>query len=83
MMDTGMLWFDNNSRLALAARIEEAVKYYQQKYGQRPNLCFIHPTMIKTEQPQLPVEQAGVEIRTTAYILPNHFWLGVNTEEAH
>jgi hypothetical protein len=81
MMDTGMLWFDNNKRDALSARIEQAVKYYQQKYGQRPNRCFIHPTMIRADQPESLAITDGIEIRTTAYILPNHFWLGIDPED--
>ncbi|MCJ7529893.1 MAG: hypothetical protein MUO64_02525 [Anaerolineales bacterium] len=81
MMDTGMLWFDNNKRDTLSTRIELAVKYYQQKYGQRPNRCFIHPTMIKTNQPDSLASTDGIEIRTTVYILPNHFWLGIDSED--
>jgi hypothetical protein len=81
MMDTGMLWFDNNKRDTLSTRIEQAVKYYQQKYGQRPNRCFIHPTMIKTNHPDSLASTNGIEIRTTVYILPNHFWLGIDSED--
>lgn len=74
-MNIGMLWFDNDTKTDLAGKIQRAVNYYQQKYGQTPNLCFVHPSMVP---PSSPVE-AGVELRTTRSVLPNHFWLGVNS----
>ena len=45
-MNTGMLWFDNDPKTALAAKIERAVNYYRHKYGRDPNLCLIHPSML-------------------------------------
>ncbi len=74
-MNIGMLWFDNDAKADLAAKIRRASAYYQAKYGREPNLCFVHPTMLPTAAPD-----AGVEIRTTRSVLPNHFWLGVNTK---
>ena len=43
-MNTGMLWFDNDPKTALTAKIENAVDYYRHKYGRDPNLCLIHPS---------------------------------------
>ena len=45
-MNAGMLWFDNDPKTALAAKIERAVDYYKHKYGRDPNLCLIHPSML-------------------------------------
>lgn len=68
----GMLWFDNSDQRELAAKIERAARYYQTKYGARPTLCFLHPTMLLEEKATLE----GMDIRTTNSVLPNHFWLG-------
>jgi len=38
-MSTGMLWFDNDPKLDLPAKIQRAIEYYQKKYGQKPDLC--------------------------------------------
>ena len=46
-MNTGMLWFDNDPKTALTAKIERAVDYYHKKYGHKPNLCLIHPTALE------------------------------------
>jgi hypothetical protein len=73
-MKTGMLWFDNDPKTDLSAKIVRAVSYYQSKYGEKPNLCFVHPSML-AEKESRPVE---IEIRSTHKVLPHHLWLGVN-----
>ena len=77
-MDIGMLWFDNDKKADLQAKIARAARYYQDKYGQAPNLCFIHPDMLPSESlPGNGDQETGLEIRTTKTMLPNHFWIGV------
>ncbi len=73
-MKIGMLWFDNDPKADLKAKIERAASYYWQKYGQVPNLCFVHPTML----PANGAPPGLVEIRTHRAIRPNHFWLGIS-----
>ena len=51
-MRTGMLWFDNDPKTDLPTKVLRAAAYYQKKYGCSPNLCFVHPTMIKPEGPR-------------------------------
>jgi hypothetical protein len=80
-MNIGMLWFDNDPKTELTLKIERAVDYYRQKYGRSPTLCFVHPSMIATSAtptPEAPLKAAGVEVRSSRSVLPNHFWLGVN-----
>jgi hypothetical protein len=50
-MKIGMLWFDNDPKADLKIKIERAASYYSKKYGQSPNLCFIHPSMGSGEKP--------------------------------
>jgi len=71
-MDVGMLWFDNDKSRDLSSKIARAAAYYREKYGIRPNLCFVHPTMMKN--PALGLEK--IEIRPTNSMLPNHLWIG-------
>lgn len=80
-MDIGMLWFDNDPKADLAEKIQKAAAYYRQKYGQTPDLCFIHPTLLPSngsEAAPLRSPLANVEIRASKSILPNYFWIGVN-----
>jgi hypothetical protein len=72
-MITGMLWFDNDPRMDFNTKILRASAYYQKKYGQKPNLCYVHPSMPHEN----PSKSSGVDIQTNQMVLPNHFWLGI------
>ncbi len=79
-MNFGMLWFDNDTQSDLVAKVTRAANYYQGKYGNQPNLCFIHPSMavLDRDQDETPASfKAGeVEIKLTKSVLPHHFWIG-------
>ncbi len=75
-MNVGMLWFDNDKNTALSAKVERAARYYRQKYGQSPDLCLVHPSMLGEDQAEQ--SQAGrVALRSNRLILPGHLWIGV------
>ena len=77
-MRTGMLWFDNDPKTDLPAKVVRAAAYYQKKYGCSPNLCFVHPSMLQVE-----AKKTGeIELRPSRQVLPNHFWLGMNEPTA-
>jgi hypothetical protein len=77
-MKTGMLWFDNDPKTDLPSKISLAATYYQKKYGKRPNLCFVHPSMLKEDG-----EKArDIEIRSNKSVRPNHLWLEVSEHGA-
>lgn len=72
-MNTGMLWYDNDPKTALSAKIERAVNYYHKKYGRKPNLCLINPNALKGEKP----EDGKITVRPYRPVLPGHLWIGV------
>ena len=74
-MNIGMLWFDNDNKADLATKIQRAVNYYHTKYGKTPNICLVHPRTLGDD----PLIRSGIEVKATRSVLPNHFWLGVNT----
>ncbi len=80
-MDVGMLWFDNDKKADLQVKVARAASYYQKKYGQSPNLCFVHPSMLPAGKNSSSGNK-GVEIRPSKSLLPNHFWLGVDEGNA-
>jgi hypothetical protein len=94
-MNIGMLWFDNDPKAGLDVKVERAAAYYRNKYGRKPTLCFVHPSMLPntsafpTSGPSAEREAprdskltsqtytaAGIEVRSTRSVLPNHLWLG-------
>lgn len=75
-MNVGMLWFDNDTRTALTAKVNRAADYYRQKYGLVPDLCLVHPSMLG-ECSDLVEGRAGkVAVRPNRAILPDHLWIG-------
>jgi len=74
-MHTGMLWFDN-SQTALNAKIRKAIDYYHKKYGRSPDLCLVHPSMLKDSN--LEVEK--ITVRPYRPVLPGHLWIGVEDQ---
>lgn len=90
MMNVGMLWFDNDLKAELAAKVERAASYYHKKYGVAPTVCFVHPSMLgngnsashqalpppDSQEPKI-VQAGGVEVRSNRSVLPNHLWIGV------
>ena len=68
----GMLWFDDTPQRPLHDKLELAVQHYQSKYGNSPNICYVHPSV-------LAGGAAGSRVQVVAaqFILPHHFWIGV------
>jgi len=71
-MHTGMLWFDD-STATLAMKIQKAVAYYQKKYGHSPDLCLVHPNMLK----DVKLEEGKITVRAYRPVLPGHIWIGI------
>jgi hypothetical protein len=81
-MNVGMLWFDNDSKIDLYTKVNRAARYYKDKYGRIPNICFVHTTMAGRRSDQnnddSPLHAGDIEIRMTRTVLPNHIWIGIN-----
>ena len=73
-MHTGMLWFDN-SQSTLPVKIRKAMEYYIKKYGRRPDMCLVHPSMLEKDQNRLEVDQ--LVVRPYRPVLPGHIWIGI------
>jgi hypothetical protein len=89
-MDIGLLWFDNEAGQALTAKVDRAAEHYRRKYGRKPSLCYVHPTMLPIgdgpsgDAPSRDGKlMAGpVEVRTAPWVMPNHFFIGENGRES-
>ena len=77
-MNTGMLWFDNDPQIDIRTKINRAIAYYQKKYGQPPDLCYVHPSMLIDKS----VPSNGVDVQADQLTLPNHFWIGLKASAA-
>jgi len=82
-MNVGMLWFDNDTKSDLPAKVTRAATYYRDKYGKCPNICFVHPSMVisnpKSNSENESIKAGDIEVRLTKTVLPNHLWIGINS----
>lgn len=74
-MNAGMMWYDNDPKTPLSAKVEKAVDYFRHKYGRDPNLCLIHPSMLGTAK--VGDEAPAITIRPHRSVLPGHLWIGM------
>ena len=75
-MHTGMLWFDD-SKTTLLMKIQKATAYYHKKYGHVPDLCLVHPNMLKDTK----LDEDGITVRPYRPVLPGHIWIGVEDKK--
>jgi len=71
----GMLWYDNDPKITLEAKIERAANYYRDKYGPRPNVCRVHPSMLPRGASDSDIMLSGLLVKADKVVLRNHFLL--------
>ena len=76
MIQEGLLWFDDSPTRATADKIGNAVARYRQKYGHKPDVCYVHPAHLNEGEMSLA---DGVKVLAAKSVLPNHFWLGIQS----
>jgi len=92
-MDIGMLWFDNDRKTSIPNKVERAAQYYQKKYGVNPDICYVHPKMVKGEDDIINgskmaavkdhIKIGKILVLISEMVLPDHFWIGIKTAEDH
>lgn len=75
-MKSGLLWYDNSKTKSIAAKIEDAARRYQEKFGTTPDTCFVNPSDLDSQAKTKP--NLKIHIATKATIMPNHIWLGIS-----
>jgi hypothetical protein len=71
-MREGMLWFDNDPRRDLAQKVGRAAAHYRNKFGRRPNTCYVHPSELSKGARKID----GVHVAALPSVLRHHFWVG-------
>jgi hypothetical protein len=69
-----MLWYANDPKMSLTAKIMSGLEYYKTKYEKTANQVYVHPSALKSGD---VVSIPGVTVLTHRSVLPNHFWIGV------
>lgn len=70
-MKVGLLWYDN-SRRELATKVGNAAQGYRKRFGQEPNVCYVHPAVLPEGEQQV----RDILVRPASHVLKHHFWVG-------
>jgi hypothetical protein len=73
-MKIGLLWYDDTGA-DLATKVEEAAQRYRDKFGRRPNRCYVNPADLPAEESGFSHD--GIKLMASSAILPDHFWVGI------
>ena len=77
-MIIGMMWFDNDPKKTLDAKVLQAADYYKRKYGSMPDTCLVNPKNLPDSSPQGEPARAGrITILPLRSIMPGHLWIGL------
>jgi hypothetical protein len=92
MIATGLLWYDDDLRRPLAAKIAEAAERYRERVGVEPTTCQLHPSQLAAAQPapttgrgsrrktaEIPVP--GLRLIPDEHLRPNYFLVGIESGE--
>lgn len=74
-MKSGLLWYDQSND-DLRVKILRAAQRYRQRFGEAPNVCYVHPQTL----PEGACVIESIQIRPLPRILKHHFWLGRESE---
>lgn len=71
-MNIGMLWLDADGHRTFIEKVNRAVDYYKNKYGQEPDLCIVNNSI-----KDIPDQIGSVRIEKAKNVLEHHFWIGM------
>ncbi len=75
-MVDGLLWFDTRIGNSLEDELEKAAQAYYERFGVRPNICYMHPsTLFEGLHTTPPVTVNDILLFETNSVLPGHYWL--------
>ncbi len=71
-MELGELFLIEDANMNLEQRVLWAAGRYQRKYGQRPTLCLLHPSLMQGARRHM----GALRLEAKNTVLPNYLWLG-------
>ncbi len=77
------VWYDDEPKSTVMSKIDNALKRYQEKFGELPRECKFNEKMVVVPEEVLAGERGfeiiqipGVQVLTYDNIPSNNFWLG-------
>ncbi len=73
-----LIWFDNDRKRPLKMKVQAAAERYQERFGSAPELVLLNPAQAGVEE-----AIAGIPVRTTPLVSPDHFYVGAEDPGEH
>lgn len=71
MFEWGLLWYESD--VSMEERVRNAAVRYEEKHGERPNICFVDCGD--------EMEIDDIKVIPKSFVLKNHAWIGVYHDE--
>lgn len=68
-----LIWYDNDRKRALPDKVRAAAERYRERFGDAPTLVLLNPADAADRD-----ELAGLTVRTTVLVSPNHLYVGID-----
>ena len=69
------VWYDDNPKKSVKAKIDEAISHYTQRYGTAPQVCLLNETT-QSEDYAAIVAVSSLKILPAKHVRQNYFWMG-------
>jgi hypothetical protein len=83
IMQTGLLWFDNDPHREMARKIEDAARRYKERFGVAPNICYVNQAALDGGELRLALQgsrPASLRVVPVSNVLLHHFWVGIEEQ---
>ena len=92
MVMAGLLWYDDDNRRPVAAKVIEAVERYRERVGFEPTVCQLAPAQLtalaaatasRSKRAHTPVIELprALRLEPDEHLHPNYFMLGVGEDD--
>jgi hypothetical protein len=75
MLKEGLLWFDDDPRRAITAKVRDAAERYEERFGIRPNFCYLNPAQAAN------IQVPGLVLTGEASLGRNYLLIGYDGEQ--
>jgi hypothetical protein len=69
------VWYDDNPKKSITAKIDEAITRYTQKYGTAPQVCLLNETTQNSEDYTAILATNGLKVLPAKHVRQNYFWM--------
>jgi hypothetical protein len=73
-----LVWYDNDRKRKLEEKVAQAAERYTERFGAAPQIVLLNPAQAGEIE-----TVAGIPVRTTSLVLPNHVYIGVDEPGDH